>query len=206
MPYLGDAKIYVGAGLVWEPAGGATPVTATEAFTGSDGADLSGATLDTGGFTWTVDRGAWSIQTNQGRATGTVSPSALMTFNPGVSDFDYTVKVTPGATTVDGLLLRYTDTSNYWRIDLQDTSNRVTLSKAVAGSETAFNSATFTVATGVQYTVRVVAYGSLLVVLVDGVHRISIVDTQWSTVTKVGLITASTSARFDDLSFTEIIT
>lgn len=173
----------------------------TETFSNTDGTNLHGKATTTGGKTWTVGNGTFDCNSGKGRATA-VTGSAYATIASGLADFDMSCDVLVAAGTVDGVIFRMVDGSNYWRVDLQASNDRIVVARAVAGVETNYISGTFTVDTGVTYVVRVTGVAGAINVYVDGVLRRTISDTTHATATKHGIIAASTTTRFDNLTLT----
>ena len=189
---------YIGADQFWPSAGPGPFITDT--FTGSDGTTLNGRSTDTGGKTWTNVRGGWTIQSNKAAPTA-VSPPAILSMDPGVADKDITINITPQAASIDGLMLRYIDLSNYWRLDIDVTGDQIRLISATGGAETTRGtSGSFTLTAGSTYAVRAVMDGNFITIHFDGVQRLQTNNSTHVAATTMGLIAFNTATRFDDLA------
>lgn len=191
--------------LILRSAGGRRRVVAaagiTDTFTAANGTNLNGRTTETGSKTWTVGNGVFDINTNKVRPT-TVSGSAYATLDAGAANIDMSVDVTIGATTVDGLLFRFVDGANYWRVDLVTGTDRLHLIRSTAGAEDGSISGAVSLDVGNTYTIRVVTSGTSISAYVNGVLIASTTNSTHQTATKHGIIAGSTNTRFDNLSIT----
>lgn len=97
-----------------------------------------------------------------------------------------------------GLVLRYVDANNQYRVYLDKGSNEVILEKNVAGVVTELSSPAFTV--GTAHELRALAQGSRIRVWADYTQVIDATDTALQTGTKVGLFArnANATATLDD--------
>lgn len=157
---------------------------------------------------WLRVRGAWGVAadpTSQVYAQSATAGETLAVTGPS-SWSDYAVqarlKITgegAGATGA-GIVFRHQDDNNYYFLQLRRTDQELRLFKKVAGSWSAIGQpVSFASSTQTWYTVAVVAQGSAIQVLVDGVVRLSESDQAHGS-GGIGLRTYNTSAVFDDVS------
>lgn len=154
-----------------------------------------------GGSDW-VQSGTthWGIETNIGRSFTAATPKwAYLECGSADGDWQATLQ-SAGGTSDNGLLLRFSDSSNYFR--LYTISNFCHLDKIVAGSATnVASNDTFTFSAG--DVVKVTMSGNNFTVFVNGVSKISTSSTFNNTATKHGLYNSSSGAvKWDDVSFT----
>lgn len=161
--------------------------TFTEAVT----TDLSAHTSDTGG-TWTDQSGDADIVGGSGVVSLTTS-LFIGTYSVGGRNGYLRGLLTAGSgggTRATGLVFRFADTSNYWRLELRDDSPRFRLIKRVAGVETV-------VASGVGLggdPAAVSFVGGHIRAYGNGVLNFDIFDTALSTNTIVGIYMSSDAA------------
>lgn len=82
---------------------------------------------------WTNQIGTWGISSN---AATQITGTARVTVSTGFSDVWIRTKLVTGANLSDGILFRFSDTSNWW--SYTEISGTMTLSKVVAGTNTNF--------------------------------------------------------------------
>ncbi len=144
---------------------------------------VGAGTLDP--LTWLQDTGTWGISSDRAWTVGTASP-ALAHVNLLTANIDLTITVGLSAFSSNGgLCFRMTDTSNYWRWTTTSAGNRQ-LFKVVAGSATQVGS---NIAGGLSGDVlQVLAQGSSIDCLSNGVSLISATDSFNQTATLAGLL------------------
>lgn len=91
------------AGFSFSTSSGAPTVIAQDAFDGTNGTALSGATTDDGNHTWTQFGGTWTISGNKAKSTK-ASPSGLIV-NTGVSSGAAEVTITGSGPNYDAEVL-----------------------------------------------------------------------------------------------------
>ena len=130
------------------------------------------------GSVWAENTGDWDT------ASGILRNTALgiATFNSGIANLIYDVKVTMPAsgTTAGGLIVRFTDTSNYWYIKLTPgTANAdFELVEVNAGTPTTRASADIDWVASTAYNIRVIVAGSTYwKVYVAGVEKLTYTTT-----------------------------
>lgn len=137
------------------------------------------------GHTWTPRNSAvFGIGGSHNAYTPTPTSLANATIDHGTANVDLSVSLaTSPAGNNLGLVLRYSNDSNWWRV-VQDSSN-IYLEKNVAGviSTVAFTSSSFFAGN----VIRVVASGSSWTVYVNGVSKLTATDSFNSTATHHGI-------------------
>jgi hypothetical protein len=155
------------------------------------------------GASWVEVSGDWSIVSNQlspGAAGGTI----ILRAAGAMASNDHYAQVTIAATTAasHGLWIRgNSNISNgyLWRTD----GSAWNLFSVVGGSFTVIG--TYAVPAVAGDVAKVQAVGSTITAYVNGVQRVSVVDTSVATGTSVGLRSESTSAiKFDDFTAADI--
>ena len=180
-------------------AGSLTPVPLTATTTAPIAADsfasgtaLAGRTTPTGGFAWTNRTGTFTIS-----SPGVLVPSAntdgyLATFPGGIGRCTVTAVVTPFGSGTNrsfpGLVLHYTDTSNYFYAFpiTDDTAPKVQLRKVTAGVDTLLMEAPASIVSGTAVTLRVDLFGPDMTLFVNGTEIGTVTETQGVGVNTVG--------------------
>jgi hypothetical protein len=150
------------------------------------------------GTAWANDTG-FDISSNAARAnTDTLS---MATLDLGTLAFDHVVEVTLtdiGAGDEVGLVARYVDANNQYRVYLDKGSNEVILEKNIGGSMTELSSPAFTV--GTSHDLRLMVQGNRFRVWVDRELVIDTTDASLNTGTSVGLLArnANGTTKFKD--------
>jgi lysophospholipase L1-like esterase len=166
--------------------------TIYDTFTGTNGTALTAHTPDvnTPGHTWASPVGALNIQGNKARNTTTLS-TAISVIDSGRSDATAQVVVneTVGGNADAGLVLRYSDTSNYWKLYLDCAAGTVTLEEhSTANGVVTRGQANVTQSAGINYLVTAVLSGSTILAFVNGQHLIEYTNaTQNQSATKHGI-------------------
>lgn len=146
-----------------------------DSFTAANNTDLNGRALDLGG-PWSAF-GDWRV--DQNRATLTTIENVLqrLTANAGRPDGDVSVKVTLPASGLyqSGLRVRQSTTSNFLRAFF--TTSAVFLTETISGSSTTLATVVMSDLPGSTRTLRVIAKGPLVSVLVDGFEVIPPTET-----------------------------
>lgn len=165
---------------------------------GSPPVALSSHTMDVGSGTWS--------NTNFDVVTGNVaecSTAGETTFDCSESDPIITCAVTIHATKTDtgGIVYRYTDSSNYWYVEVDSGSNLLSIIENNTGTPTTRASTSYTFNASTTYHLTINVYGdSMQTVAVNGSHALSYSTTNTfnETVTNVGLKdTATVNLQFD---------
>lgn len=79
------------AGFSMTSTTGAPSVVAYDNFTGTNGTAIKNTTTDDGGFTWTVNAGTWTVQSNKARDTSV--SNGFLIFNSGLSNGSVEAKI-----------------------------------------------------------------------------------------------------------------
>jgi hypothetical protein len=161
--------------------------TVTDNFNRADNATSLGTTSD-GIATWNVVQGTAGITSNQAYFPALSAGFAKAIFDAGLTDVDARVDTAGNAT---GVIIRYTDTSNFWYAGGDG------LYKVQSGSFTKLVSSTWTSLTA---TLEVIASGTTLTYKKDGAVIGSTTSTFNQTATICGLYSQTTTDRFDNFS------
>lgn len=199
-----------------EIAAGAVPYVAVpgstilaDTFADTDSTSLASHTPTTGGA-WTANSGTWTIQSNRASVSlgGVIG---LATQDAGTTDAEATLDIiTPATFSTDwhaGIILRFTDTSNYMyvvalRTSLQVGADEVEFHEVIAGVDTVTHKqnlgSKFTTST--TYTLKVQAKGRKVYVFLDGKPRCSLVPSSTYPGTRWGIERSSfdTGCVFDN--------
>jgi hypothetical protein len=146
--------------LTWLP----TPL-AYDSFTRSDGALGNSESSGPDGQTvaaraWTAQSGTWAVSSNQAVAT-----AAGIATLPGLPNGDYVIEAqvtTPASgTTPGGLIVRFSDTSNYWYVKITPgtAGTDLELVEVNDGTPTTRASADVDFAADTEYRISVVCEG-----------------------------------------------
>lgn len=158
---------------------------ASDVFTGTELASLNGRAADQGG-TWTVRAGSMAIHNNA--TTVTDYSLATLSGTPTSADYDVSVDIIVAADTAPGVVGRAspTDLDYYYFRYLKDTSE-FQLYKFQGGGATNLGSffQALTLGSTVRLTLRL--RGSTISGLADGVEKISVTDTTYTTAGVVGI-------------------
>ncbi|WP_333767135.1 hypothetical protein [Streptomyces sp. IBSBF 2435] len=95
------------------------------------------------------------------------------------------------------VLARVQDASNYYALVLRD-ANKAEIRRVSGGTSKVLGSVSFTVATGVPYTLRLSAQGSALTGYVNGHSVVGATDSTFGS-GRIGLGTSDASADFDNV-------
>lgn len=201
-PYNDAGPGTVSATVTGTTTGTAPVVITSDAASGGAAANLNGQSLD---LAYGGSAATWATNNaNTSRTAGGLIHMAgpsIATVDLGAADHRVTAKfVTLTTSSVQSLLARYTDTSNYYYVQVTS-AGQVKLTKLVAGvstliSVTPFGSVAYTA--GQVIELRVV--GTALKVIVGGTTVLSATDSALTTGNKAGL-SASAACDFDDVVF-----
>ena len=172
------------------PAGNPDPTTfLDDDFSGSG--SLSGRTPDTAniaGGKWTILTGSASV------ADGVVSTNNTLraVIDSGAADCRIETSIVYGVTDT-GIILRSSDSSNYLRIAL--TNSTLRLLKTQAGSTTSLASKNMTFAPDRTYVLRADLNGTAITIFVDGNEVLSAITSFNQTGKRHGLLTSNSGTR-----------
>lgn len=155
------------------------------------------------GQTWTAQLGTWGISSNQAYVSAANGQnSAVLDASSATGTAAVAIGAGTTATTWDmGVVGRATDVNNYYLA--QFSQSGVILYKQVSGGFTSIGTASVTIAVG--DTVSLTCSGSTITILVNGVSKVSVTDTTFSSPTKWGLRwwTSDNTFRYDNFAFTD---
>ncbi len=166
------------------------------------------------GAEWTVDSGTWEVVSNKA-ALQSATADAIMRFTPAGAfrpNHRVSVDITTSLAMDAGLIFRYQDASNFWRIQLIDVAgvHFIRLSQTVAAADVQVaeqrGSATsyFNWADGAVVQVDIDLYNDGLNVLFNGLSVFCRIDTFLQTATLYGLFANSDQlTRFDNFHIFE---
>ncbi|HYH04415.1 MAG TPA: family 16 glycoside hydrolase, partial [Bacillota bacterium] len=153
---------------------------------------------------WSKSGGSWSVVSDDNYVYQQASTGAQAYSYTGNSAWtDYTVEVKAKALSFNGssrsfgVTARYSSTSNYYYLVLNN-SNQVQLGKKSSKGSGILVSKSFTVQTDTWYTLKLSVTGNELKGYVNGELLLSATDTALTT-GKCGVLALYTSARFDNL-------
>ena len=109
-----------GRAVVRSLLGSEEGAVAYDSFTAADGTTISGRVLDTG-QTWTVQAGTWSVESNRAKKTNNLAAVQEATCEVRRADTWLEADFLLAANDDNhygGLVARFTDANNYWRIAL----------------------------------------------------------------------------------------
>jgi hypothetical protein len=172
-------------------------LASADSFNRANNASTPGST-DGAGSTdpraWTQQSGTWGISSNQLYCP--VAPGNL-TIDLGEADVDITVTLATTDTNGQGIILRYTDESNY--VLYRGDNTQLTLTKRVAGSPSSIITTMGTISSG--EILRIVAIGSSYSCYKNGTLLNTGSDSFNNTATKAGLRSqGSGTQKFDTWS------
>jgi hypothetical protein len=178
-----------------------------DGFTGSNGTNLINHYPDVAGFEWVqatlTGTQTFQIQGNVASGQATVAPSTIYLINNrSPLGGAYSVQadcVGTSNTTAGGVIARYRDVNNNYRLYIDTATPTLHLDKKVAAATTSLG--TFAL-TGQSHTLKLVVTSTGVKGYADGVLRITSADTSlaYQTTEKVGLIVA-TNATTDHFTF-----
>lgn len=182
-------------------------VIVQDTFTDTNGTSLDAHTPNTapsGG--WTERVGNWSINSNSTNLSGN-SNNAHATIETGVADCTITCEADNNAGsgalgTETGIICRWSDTSNYWRVGVNafDDTIKIIERNAATNTQRASGSVSGGVTGGTLYTVQAVLAAASITATVDGANSINYASAtlnQTATIHGIAARTATTD-RVDD--------
>ena len=149
-------------------------------------ADQSGLGAD-----WSVTKGGWNIDTNEGVSQDNQADNlATWVGDFLTADADYSVF---GILRKDGdvgsfaVVGRKVDDENYYFATISTFANTLRLRKRVASVHTTLGTYSFSPSNGVAYEIELRFSGTTIKVFLDGVERISVTDSQFASAGDVGI-------------------
>ena len=194
----------IGKGDASGSSGGVPLVLLIEdSFTDADSTLLTAhaiAPTNTPAVSWVNHVGANAILGNKVGAWSGVVTENLSTVDSGIANGIVEALIThnAGSARAQSVIVRFLDSSNYWKVELTTTAFRIR--DVVAGVETTRVSTFFSAVGGVSYTIRVTMSGDTISATRDGLNPISYASASFNnTQTKHG-IRMVTAADFTGLT------
>lgn len=143
------------------------------------------------GESWTASNGTWGV--SEGGAYLASGTNGIATVTAG-ADGGIAFQL-PAAQDGAGIVFRYADTSNYWKLTADATNDRLTLTQIASGSVTqTLNSANGTCCDPLDVITVAFVGGSVVVGVNGNGNEIVATDTSLSANTGIGLFAASTGS------------
>lgn len=161
-------------------------------------------TADTG-QTWTQQSGTWSV--SSGKATCNGAGIATIDASTGAADVIIKAILNTG-TGNPSIVFRWSDSNNYWYVQLDNTSNIYELHEVNGGSDNVRDSASITIANSTDYSLQVRIEGSNVEAWFDGDNNTKLVYTTATlnqTATIHGIKTDATSPTFDNFTVRKVV-
>lgn len=173
------------------------------AFTAANGTSLDAYTpdVDLVGDGFVENSGQIEIQSNRAQpASGSTTVLASIETNEADIVIDVTIQYNNVSARV-GVMLRYTDTNNYWIVRIKPDGSHFSIWEMNAGVFTERDYELFSPTQGVDYALHVEAVGSTITATIDGGYEISYSSaTHNQTETRHGLYGYTSACEWDDLS------
>jgi hypothetical protein len=132
--------------------------------------------------------GAWDIQTNKARLATTGIPRYAYVETGQAGVFVRVTVTTPASGTFeDGLIVRYQDINNYFKVVLNSAAGAFQITRILSGGSVVRATTAFSPAAATTYEITFSVVGNDLQAWVDGGKRIAVTDTSFNTATKHGL-------------------
>lgn len=166
----------------------------SDAFTRADGDSL--------GSDWTEVLGDWDIVSNK-VASQTASTANLAywsgTFNTASADYDVSGDcLKSGDVGSSGIIGRYQDSSNYYRLYVSTFLQQLVLEKKVAGVNTTLGTYSAGQSNDTTFVLKLSFVGTAIKGYQDGVQRISVTDSAFSAIGKPGIYADDDGATVDN--------
>lgn len=174
-----------------------------DTFTDSNGTSLDAHDSNTSGpdnqdidsLTGVEQSGDWDIQSNRANPDG----AGIHTWDMGKADVFADLVVNGGAAGNPGLLLRFTDTSNYWYLQADRVNNQLELHEVDATVDTVRATAGVVINDSTDYTLRVICEGKTIKGFINGVNLVSYASAALNEgATRHGLFADDAACEFDN--------
>lgn len=184
--------------------GGGPAVLLTDTFTGVDGTVLTSRTADTGQSYTAIFAPAPVLAGDKLRSGGSNSSAVA---DVGVADCTVTIDYTYATGELfSGLLLRATNSSNYWRLSYnQAAAPQWVLQERNGGANTTRATGTLLLVNGQTYQLKAVLSGAAITFYIDSVQILTYASATFNqSVTRFGpfLHNIATNARMDNFQVT----
>ena len=176
---------------------------AYETFTDDNGTSLDAHASDTSGpdsqpvtsQSWTEESGDWDIQSNKANPDG----AGIATVDVGVADVLVELVVDGGAAEQPGIVLRFTDTSNYWYLQADRANNQLELHEVNATVDNVRANIAVTINDSTDYVLTAICYGTTITGYLDSSNYITYASASLNeTATEHGLYSDNTACEFDN--------
>ncbi len=154
---------------------------------------------------WSTSGGSWSVVTDGTKVykqSGTSATTLSYTGTASWSNYTVQARVKPlsfnGTDRIVGLAARVQSSSNYYFLSLSN-SNKLEIRKKAGGTVSTLATKTYTVQTGIWYTLKLDLNGTTIQASVNGNPELTVADASFAT-GKVGFNTVNASAEFDDIN------
>lgn len=198
-----------GSSSAGSSAGGSSNSCINDTFTDTNGTAIASHTMDNG-TGWTKSGGGTAtIQDNTLELVMSGPPLPLVLTDVADGDGTLTTKIyfdssSDATTRLAYVYFRYSDSNNYWRVNLNAGTNVITLNRYESGSNTQVDSASLTLNDDTWYTVTATLNGSSVSVTI-GAETLSDTSSFNATATNAGLAIfgsgGTNTVNFDDFQF-----
>lgn len=148
-----------------------------DTMTDSDATALASHTpeVDVAGSGWTITAGTWTINSNQVEHADSFGTSHFAHTDTGTSDVAISATLTTGTEGVErpGIIIRFSDSSNYWHILIDEVADQLVIQEVNAGTPTARAFVSVAIALITAYQLQVFAVGQTITAVLDGTTVIS---------------------------------
>lgn len=164
-------------------------------------AAANGTSLDTiipeVGTAWTEQSGNWDIQSNRANPDG----AAIATIVAGVADIMADCVVNGGVADNPSIVLRFSDTSNYWYLQADRANNQLELHEINVTIDTVRANAAVVINDSTDYDLRVIADAQVIDGFLDAANKISYGSAVLNeTETVHGIRAENTVGQFDNFA------
>ncbi len=173
-----------------------------DTFTGTNGTNLTAHTPNVGSA-WTYNPAAIDIQSNKA-VNPALSGGDVATVDMSHADGTITVVFNAVTSNNDAIVFRATDSSNYWRFQVNDIGGGGTtayLINTTAGSDTIVDSGATTLSSGADHTFEVILSGTSIICKLDGATIFTQTSSVRQTATIHGMMLWAGGDTADDFLF-----
>lgn len=176
----------------------------SDLFNGVNTTPLQSHTPDIG-ENWTIVNGAWTINTNAARSTGSAS-APLYDFtiiDAGKADVAIRSNVSIIAAGFSGVIFRYTDSTHFWAALLNATTDTFQLYEYSAGFVLR-DSASIALSSGVPYQIDITCNGENITATLDGANEVTYTSSANQSATKHGMRADGPAVFFMDFKVADV--
>jgi hypothetical protein len=173
-------------------------------FTGDNGTSLDAHGSDTdgpdsqsvGSLTGVEQSAGWDIQANRANPDG----AGLHSWELGKANIFFFLKVNGGTAGGPGMLMRYTDTDNYWYLQADRANNRLEIHEVNATVDTVRATAAVAINDSTDYIISGYCHAQSMRCFIDGLSTIAYGTAVLNEgATKHGLFSDNSDCKFDNL-------